>query len=70
VVLAFDELHASSLTPAHGGVTCPDCSADMREESGGRVVRRPSDGLRHRCTRCGAAWERNSAGWLFPLSAA
>jgi hypothetical protein len=70
VVLAFDELHAAPMGVTRGGVACPDCSADMRDESDGRTTQRPGDGLRHRCPRCGSAWERNSAGWLFPLYAA
>jgi hypothetical protein len=70
VVLAFDELPNPRLSREARGPVCPDCFADMRDEpmgSGGSGV---GDALRHRCTRCGAGWERNAAGWLFPLHAA
>jgi hypothetical protein len=72
VVLAFDELQSSLFGPSDGVLSCPDCWADMRDEPAdhGDAPRGRRESLCHRCTRCGAAWERNSAGWLFPLHAA
>lgn len=46
---------------------CPDCWAVLEDE---RVtVPQPDESL-YRCTRCGAGWETNAAGWLFPFAAA
>jgi hypothetical protein len=67
VVLAFDELHSTMLVLPERGPACPDCFAELRREPTPEVS---DDALRHRCTRCGSAWERNRAGWLFPLRAA
>lgn len=71
MVLALDELQNTVLARSTRAPVCPDCWADMQHESdeGDRSVGR-RDSRRHRCTRCGAAWERNSAGWMFPLHAA
>ena len=68
MVLAFDELQSAPTLRNPDARACPDCWSDLHDEP---ATTAPTDGAqRHRCTRCGAAWESNAAGWLFPLSAA
>jgi hypothetical protein len=48
---------------------CPDCWAVLEDERGLMPEPGPAESL-YRCTRCGAGWETNAAGWLFPFAAA
>jgi hypothetical protein len=66
VVLALNELPNTVLAREARHPVCPDCFADMHDEP---APEQPDEGLRQRCTRCGAGWERSPAGWLFPLGA-
>jgi hypothetical protein len=67
VVLALNELPNTVLAREARHPVCPDCFADMHDVP---AAEQPDEGLRHRCTRCGAGWERSPAGWLFPLGVA
>jgi hypothetical protein len=75
VVFAFDDLqstHPFRSSDSDDARTCPDCWSDLRDEPATtELTTEPTERAhRHRCTRCGAGWESNAAGWLFPLSAA
>lgn len=68
VVLAFDELPSAQSARPTAALRCPDCWSDLRDEPvAGETAARQ---VRHRCTRCGAGWETNDAGWKFPVHAA
>ena len=65
MVLAFDELRNTALLRARS-LICPDCWADLDHEHGAASPVSLGVAASYRCTGCGAGWESNAAGWMFP----
>jgi hypothetical protein len=65
MVLAINELQNTTLLREARSPVCPDCWADLRYEP---AAVSSDDADSYRCTRCGAGWESNAAGWMFPAT--